>query len=345
MTIGVTPDNVGWLILLSLAAIPLFLLVVGLGAIIRRLFRIQNGFFAFAFGLVIGGGSLLGASLYLDLAGQVVPAKVLNKDEQVTYRAEGDWRHPLRVTISYVASEQPTATASFTVDGPTFDALYEGGDTLVRILPVQPWLSLVRLANQSTRTWLPWPWIGGGLAVVVALVGLWRWANRTKLGCLSLLLFLFALTTLPFILKFLEWQQSRVLQQAPLRATVTVQAVHHVIWLDPLPSHSSHGDGWDTSIDVPQPYDIVTVRYTPQGHDQSLLGVDVVDATQSTIGEGMELSAAYTQDNPRRIFLLGVNRSHYWKNPLAWVGIQVGFLVAIGLGIWGLGWVEQQWNR
>lgn len=345
MTIGVTPDNVGWLILLSLAAIPIFFLVVGLGAIIRRLLRIQNGFFAFAFGLVIGGSSLLGASLYLDLAGQVVPAKVINKDEHVTYRAEGDWRHPLRVTISYVAPEQPTATASFTVDGPTFDALHEGGDTLVRILPVQPWLSLVRLANQSTRTWLPWLWIGGGLTVVMGLVGLWRWANRNKLGCLSLLLFLLALAMLPLVFKLLEWQQSLDLQQTPLRAMVTVQTVRHVTWLDPMPSRSSHGDGWDTGFDVPQPYDIITVRYTPQGHDQSLLGVDVVDAAQPAIREGMELPAAYKQDNPRRIFLLGVNRSHYWKNPLAWVGVQVGFLVAIGLVIWFLGWLEQQWAR
>jgi hypothetical protein len=249
------------------------------------------------------------------------------------------------VTIRYVAPAQSPATATFTVDAATFDALHEGGSTPVRILPVQQWLSLVRLANQSTRTWLPWTWIGGCLVLALALVVLWRWANRSKIGCLGLILFLVCLATLPLVFKLLEWQQSLDPQQAPLRATVTVQAIHRVTWLDPMPSHSSHGDEWDTGIDVPQPYDIVTVRYTPQGHDQSLLAVDVVDADQPVVRVGMELPATYRQDNLRRIFLLAAHRSHYWKNPLAWVGIQVGLLAAIGLVLWFFGWVGSQWDR
>jgi hypothetical protein len=112
-----------------------------------------------------------------------------------------------------------------------------------------------------------------------------------------------------------------------------------------MPSRSGDSDRWDTSINVPQPYDIVTVRYTPQGQDQSLLGVDVVDAEQPVIRVGMELPAAYAADDPRRIFLLAAQRSHYWKNPLAWVGLQVGFLAAIGALFWFFGWVGQQWNR
>lgn len=345
MTIGTTPDNAGLLILLTLAALPAVMLVFGVGALLQRLLRIQNGFFGLGFALLVVGGGLLGVSLYLDLAGQIISAEVVTKDEQITYRQEGDWRHPLKVTIRYVAPAQSPANATFTVDAATFDALHEDGSTYVRILPVKQWLSLVRLANQSTRTWLPWPWIGGGLAVLVLLVALWRWANRSKIGCLGLILFLIGLATLPLLFKLREWQQSRDPLLTAQRATVTVQAVQRVIWLDPLPSRSGGGDHWDTGIDVPQPYDIVTVRYRPQGHDQALLGVDVVDADQPTLRVGMELAAAYSQDNPRRIFLLAANRSHYWKNPLAWVGIQVGLLAAMGLVLWFFGWVGTQWNR
>jgi hypothetical protein len=49
--------------------------------------------------------------------------------------------------------------------------------------------------------------------------------------------------------------------------------IERVTEIDPLPSDESDGSEWETNIEAVQPYDIVVVRYTPQGYEEPILGV------------------------------------------------------------------------
>lgn len=331
MSIGHTPDSVVILILLVFAAVPFFFLLLLVGRLLRWVLRINNPDFAafFAIGAIIV--AVLGSSLYLDLYGEVVPGSVVKKDEQIEYREEGDWQHKFTLTVAYTLPGQNSATATLSPPVDLFDSVKEGSTLPLRVLNFGDWPSLVRPASQSTLTWLPWRWIGGILAVVVALVALWKISN-TRIGCLPGVFFVCALATIPFINKWWEWQRSMDDSLTPLRASTRVESVRRVTWLDPLPGKKGSEDRWETGFSVPQPYDIVVVRYQPEGYADWVLGVDAVDAGQPDVQPGMAVIIAYSPNEPRQVRLLAARRLHYWVNPLGWVQDQMVNL-AISLGL------------
>jgi hypothetical protein len=165
MSSGQTPDNIIYLFLLAFAAIPV--LVVLVGRLLQWILRIQNTAFAPLFTVV---AAVLGSSLYLDWYGEVVQGVVVNKVEELDYREEGDWRHQLPLAVKYTLPGQSPITATLSPPPAQFDALRAGSAVPLRIVNLGEWPSLVRLADQSTLTWLPWAWIGGVAALV--LVGL-----------------------------------------------------------------------------------------------------------------------------------------------------------------------------
>jgi hypothetical protein len=341
MSFGQTPDNVVILILLVFAAIPAFFVLVLVGRLLQWILRIKNRDFATFFTLGAIVVAVLGSSLYLDLYGEVTPGSVVKKVEELEYREEGDWRHQFGLTVEYTLPGQGVATAVLSPPVDLFDAVTEGGTLSLRVLNFGEWPSLVRPADQSTLTWLPWRWIGGILALVVALVALWK-ISKTRVGCLPGVFFVCALATIPFFNKWWEWQRSMDDSLTPLRASTRVERVQRVTWLDPLPGESNDGESWETGFTIPQPYDIVTVRYQPEGYPDWVLGVDAVDAGQPAVQPGMALIVAYSAGDPRQVRLLEASRLHHWVNPLGWVQDQmVNLAIALGF-MFASAWVGER---
>jgi hypothetical protein len=348
MSIGQTPENIVILLLLAFAAVPAFFILVLVGRLLQWIFRIKSGAFPPLFTGIAIVGAVLGASLYLDLRGEVVTGSVVAKSEEIEYREEGDWRFQRRVTVQYTLPDQSPATATLSPPVAQFDTLVAGGEVALRVLNLGEWPGLVRLADQSTLTWLPWRWIGGVLGVIVALIVLWKLSD-TRVGCLPGVLFVCLLATLPFLQKYREWQQSLDPTRTPLRASTVVEAVQRITWLDPLPGESTDSDEWETGLTVPQPYDILTVRFRPQGYPDLVLGVDAVDAGRPTVRPGMPVIVEYGLDDPRRVRLLEASRLHYWANPLGWVQDQIVNLTLAFVTSLALSWLgtrlRQWWNR
>ena len=328
-----------------LAAVPVAFLLLGVGRLIQWVLRIDNSLFSLGFICFAIFGAVLGASLYLDLRGEVVQGSVTHKSETIEYREEGDWRPQRRVTVAYTLPGQSLASATLSPPVAKFDQFREGEPVTLRVLNFGDYPSLVRLADQSTRTWLPWGWIGGVLALILVGVVLWKLSD-TRVGCWPGFVFVVVLATVPFVNKWREWQQSEDPNRTPLRVSTTVVDVRRVTWLDPFPGKTNNSDEWETGFDVPQPYDIVTMRFRPQGYPDQVLAVDVVDAGQPAVRPGMAVVVEYGLDDPRVVRLLDARRLHYWKNPLGWVqsqmvAVAISFAISFGLG--GLGYRFRQW--
>ncbi|MCE7985351.1 MAG: hypothetical protein DYG89_29605 [Caldilinea sp. CFX5] len=343
MSLGVTPDNVVPVIIATLAALPVCLLLLGVGGLLRHLLGIQStilGFFVVALPLV---GTLVGASLYLDQVGVIAPAQVLKKTETIQLRKEGDWRHHYQVQVQYTAPDRTAPAASFNTTAAVFDALHEGGNTAVRTVSINGWFNLVRLAGESTWTWLPWNWLAIGLGVILLGWLGWRYFQN-KTGCALLILVALAIFVTPFVWKFIEWRNSANLSLMPLRASGVITQIERVTEIDPLPGDGSGGD-WETRIQTTQPYDIVVVRYTPRGYEEPILGVDAIDAGSQVISPEMSVEIAYAPTDPRSVRLLQGERSHHWKNPVEWLRQQAlaALLVVILMG--GVYGVERWWRR
>ena len=343
MSLGVTPETTVYIIIAMLVALPVCLLLLGIGALLRRLLGIHStlaGLFVIALPLV---GTIVGASLYLDQAGVIAPAQVLKKSETIQFRDEGDWRHHYAVQVQYTAPDGTAPAATFNTTAAIFDALSEGGNTTVRTVSINGWFNLVRLADQSTWTWIPWNWLGIGLGVILLGWLGWRFfQNRT--GCALLILVALVIFVTPFVWKFIEWQNSQNPDLMPLRATGVITQVERVTEIDPMPGEGDGGE-WETKIEAAQPYDIVVVRYTPPGYAEPILGVDAVNVGSQAVSPEMPVEIAYAAANPRSVRLLQGTRSHHWQNPMAWLKEQAmaALLILIILGaVW---WVERWWQR
>ncbi len=100
MNIGSSAADIGLVVLLLFPALLAPVLLIGVGLLIGRVLRLP-GVFAALFALALIGALLVGGSLYLDSAGQVVPALVEQRSESVALRSQGDWRHRLSVQVRY----------------------------------------------------------------------------------------------------------------------------------------------------------------------------------------------------------------------------------------------------
>ena len=341
MSLGVTADNVVPVIIAMLAALPVCLLLLGVGGLLRRLLGIQStllGLFVTVLPLV---GTLVGASLYLDQAGVIAPAQVDKKSETIQFRREGDWRHHYQVQVQYTAPDGTAPGASFSTTAAVFDALHEGGNTAVRTVSINGWFNLVRLADQSTWTWIPWNWLAIGLGVIsLGWLG-WRYFQN-KTGCALLILAALVIFVIPFVWKYIEWQNSENPGLMPLRATGVVTQVERVTEIDPMPGDGSGSSEWETEIVAAQPYDIVVVRYTPQGYAEPIFGIDAIDAGSQAVTLTMPVEIAYAQAEPRKVQLLQGARSHHWKNPVAWLREQA-LAVSLVLLLLGAVYGAERW--
>lgn len=344
MSFGTTNETIGYEIIFGLGLLASFPVVILLTLLLRWILRIQSGWFSALFiGLIYIGG-LLGASYYLDTVGTVTTATVTKKDDHITFREEGDWKHEFQVQVRYPATSGSEASSNFRTSESYFDSLRQGGLVEVRRVSLNGWFDIARFADQSTWTWIPWRWIGIGLAVLI--VGWLAWRSlKSTVGCLLMIVLLLILAMVPFAFKVMEWRNSEDASRTPLQATATVEEVKRVTTIDPLPGDSHSSDEWDTEIEVAQVYDIVVVRYTPQGYEESILGVDAVDADGAPLTPGTSLKLAYAPDTPREVRIANRTRFHHIRNPIEWVKQQLLAIGAIMLIFVVISWLGRGWQR
>lgn len=334
MSFGSSQDTVGYIIVFGLGLLLSFPIVALVVRLLQWVLRIKSGWFTLIAIVLVYVGGLVGTSLYLDSAGTPVTAKVTGKDEAISYRREGDWQEEFRIQVSYPGSNGADTTSNFRTTERYFDSLHQGQQVTVRRLSINGWFDIARFADQSTWTWIPWTWIGIGASVL--LLGWLGWKSlQNRIGCLLLSMLLLILFCVPFVVKYVAWRDSEDASRTPLQTTGTVEEVQRVTTIDPLPGKGD-GSEWETEINVAQLYDIVVVRYTPQGYEESILGVDVVDVETTGLNSGDQVEFSYAADQPRVVRLANQTRLHYIRNPLEWLKQQMFAIVLIVLLLLGV---------
>jgi hypothetical protein len=84
---------------------------------------------------VIVAGAFVAGSLYLDTAGTIITARLVDESETINLKRNGSWNRSLSLQVEYHLPEELTTT-SFTLgcDAATFDAMRIGQTVEARLL-------------------------------------------------------------------------------------------------------------------------------------------------------------------------------------------------------------------
>ena len=350
MNLGSSVDDLGLVILLIVPALLAPAMLLGLGALLARIFRLPPAPVALGFTALVVGGIILGGSLYLDQAGRTSSGIVERKDDGLRLRRQGDWQHRLSITVRYRLDGSTPVVAMPSADDSAvgldlsaaqFDQLRAGEPVQLKTLALWRSLALVRLASSSTGEWVNWGLVGGGLGLL-GLGGLAFALSRVRGGCLGMLgLGLMVSLIAPPLLVYRDWQALEDLAAKPLRAEATVREITRVTQINPLPcapgGRRCSGRGW-SEFDAPQQYDIVELVFTPESGRDLVVAVDAADVGSAQLERGASLPIAYAAADPRAAQIVGATHTHRWKNMVSFGGILLSIVLTIGAllgaGLW-----------
>ncbi|MFN8473095.1 MAG: hypothetical protein U0822_12980 [Anaerolineae bacterium] len=337
MSLGMTGENQILLLMIcivSIVVVPLVLWGVALITwLVRRFLHVDLGA-VWVFGLCVGIPlAILGGSLAIDTLGQTRTAQVIQKSEPVRlHTADGTWNQGLSMVVRYdtkgaplppyseyiaavMDAQQPGGSQEIATLSPPaedFDKLHAGDSYDVRFFRLASFASLVRPADQSTWTVIPWLWIEGAIMVAGAILLVYI-LRKTPLGYWPLaILILFALTVPP-LQGFYLWRQRDDLSGATQHATAQVKDVTRInrIFL----GQGSRGSTYDLS----QPFDIVQLAFTPPNYRDPVTVVDAVDVDgrkPAPFERGAAVAIVYAPDDPRDARIVGQTRTLHLRTPL-----------------------------
>ncbi len=273
-------------------------------------------------------------SLYLDAAGLVATAQVESKDERISFHTSGaaGWNRSYWATVRFTTEEGPTQ-ALLWLDEASFDALRPGTALDVRFVSWFP--HIARRADESTRSLVPWRWVvragvAGGLGLALWLLVLRRRSPFIKgvaiFGAIGA-----AVLWLVLPEPWLPDLEAPVLTaQAEVVRTQTVTR--------------SFLDGRRSHVEAPQPWEMVELRFVPEGRDQPVSAIDGVDVgSMPGIAVGARLPVRYNPENPRDARLSGT-RTYRWREWLQLVWLAGTLVVVVG-GFILLGRLASFWWR
>ena len=274
-----------------------------------------------------------GGSLYLDAAGMVASAQVEAKDERITYYSRGPagWNRALWATVRFDGIDGP-AQAMLWLDAPTFDALRPGSAIEVRYVPWFP--HIARPASESTRSLVPWRWLARAVIAGAAGMAIWLLLRRRS----PLLMFL---TFFAAIVGGAMWLIMPAPWLRPLAAPVlTAQA--EVVRVQTVTR--SFVNGRRVDIPAPQPWDLVELRFVPDGRDQPVVALDGVDVGSAPgLAVGAHVPVSYNANDPRDVRLPGA-RTYRWREWLLLIQ-GIASLAVVGVGFYLLGKLAKFWWR
>jgi hypothetical protein len=241
-------------------------------------------------------------SLYLDAAGVVAAAHVESKDEHINYtpRSPGGWTRSLWATVRFTGADGPTQAVLW-LDAATFDALRPGSPIDVRYVSWFP--HIARPASESTRSLVPWRWLVRGGFAGGAGVAIWLLLRRRSPLLMAATFFAAFIAGAMWLVLPAPWLPA--LDPPVLTAEAEVLRFRTVT--------RSFLDGRRTDVAAPQPWDLVELRFVPEGRDQPVVAVDGVDAgSVPGLAIGSRVPVSYNLRDPRDARLPGP-RTYRWR--------------------------------
>ena len=252
-------------------------------------------------------------SVKLDAQGIPVKCAVTAKDEAISFKYD-TWSRSNDVSVEcpWTAQNAPVE-AKLGVSDETYDRLHIGSQVQLSYLEHHPLESLglkeYRLAEQNTWSWLIDWWrtalllpLAIGFVLLVALstrgVRVARWLLVGAVGCV--LVWCLIPQTVP----------SPSGEQRTAEGTVT--NLHQVTRI----LQGSKSEGF-TAL---QPYDVVAVKFVPEGWRDPVLGIDQVDSgSMPELKEGDTVKVAYSVETPRQIAIQDATHTYYRRNIMGMV--------------------------
>lgn len=356
MNFGSSVEDLGFLIIFSLAMLFILPLMLGISGLVLRLLGLKSSGWRIGLVILFFGGLIIGGSVYLDAAGQTITGVVVEKKELIKLRIQGDWQYQFDASARYRLDGQlPAADLFAQMDDSNvglrlteaqFDELVTNTPVALKVLPLWRSLTLVRLANSSTREWLPWGWMAG--AVVIAAVA-WLAYKLAQTGTAALIIIsgmvITGLFTYPAVSVYRTWQERDSLATRPLRAQGTVLEKTLITRIDPFPCYEDCSNEWETEFDVPQQYEIIKISYVPEGRVEAVTAVASADLDSVRLEKGGSVQIAYDPNAPRAVRIIDASVSHIWRNAVGFVremGLTLIILVAF-FGAWALLWRLFRW--
>ena len=290
-------------------------------------------------------------AVYLEAAGIVTEGRVTQKRESIEMRGYDRWRHALEVTYRYTPGDTGVAeTGTHQVDPSLFDRLQVGSPVKVRYTPWRLPRSLhivamgSALAESTWRSRLPGESDSArvafdlGCAVIAGLVCVVAWRRKTRgwilaaaLGAVTVFSAVLTCGFVAFPLLFAAWRKWPgqgygwvLLGSVPLSVAVLYARIPQPT---PLPSGLSREgiaivrqvrsvdhiwSGWeDSGQQVPQPFQMADLEFTPERGHAPVHAVDRVDLNSlPDLREGAKVGVVYSLSNPRFARIDGGTRSY-----------------------------------
>lgn len=288
-------------------------------------------------------GILVGSSLWLDHRGETATAVVKSKHEEITVHRvpQGGWDRYYRIGVEFGARDGQLGMATVTVPQGRYDALHAGDSMQVRYLPFLPLLA--RTADRSTGQVIgdlaarvvadPWLlpflcWLVGGF------IALWI---ASRVATVAIVVAGLAWMALAFPIQF------PAPRPLPLAATETTARVTAVTLVTKAPtrsrsrSRSRVGRSSAESVRrLAMPYEVVLLRFAPNGQADSVVAVDAVDsASVAGLTAGAIVPIAYDRGSPRGARITLGARTYRERNRYHFLVPMMGLGVLGMFGAWG----------
>lgn len=295
------------------------------------------------FYFVVTSGLLIGGSLWLDRRGELTTARVTAKQEEITVQqvAAGGWYRWHRLGVEFDTRDGSPGMATVTVPEPRYDALHLGDTIQVRYLPFFPLLA--RAADQSTGLVARNSLVQFAADPFLIRLILWLVAGAAALFMAARIatpvIVLAGLAWIALGLPFLFPAPSSL---PPVTAESTAR-VTSVTLLTKAPARSASRTrsrvgrrAGDSVRRLAMPYEVVQLRFTPEGRPDSVVAVDAVDsASVAGLAVGAIVPIAYDPAAPRQARMTLGNRTFRERNRYHMLGPMIGVGVLGMLGAWG----------
>ena len=281
-------------------------------------------------------GAVVGYSLYLDKAGVITTGRVSAKYETIAVHA-GDWNRRFEIQAQFqVPGEHVPRYAQGNVQALTYDRTRVGDPVPIRYLPSPMLHQLVliptaRLAQDTTFSFsADWAPIERGVVVILVLGLLLLVAEKAHSRIAGVLFIILGALAFGY---FLFPRQVPAPEGNTQSARATVARISSVSRI--------FGGQHSRGIAISQPYDIVQLRFVPQGRSESVIGVDEIDHDSiSELSPGDVLPIQYQSDQPRIMRILGGSRTFPEKSRLSFLVNTGSMFLFLWFFHWLRGWIR-----
>jgi hypothetical protein len=303
----------------------------------RRVSRLSLFYF------VVTSGLLLGGSLWLDRRGELTTARVTTKQEEITVLRvpAGGWYRWHRLGVEFDTRGGRPGMATVTVPEQRYDALHPGDTIQVRHLPFFPLLA--RAADQSTGLVARDAVIQFAADPFLLRLILWLVAGAAALWLAARIatpvVVLAGLAWIALGLPFL-FPAPSPLPPMTAESTARVSSVT-LVTMAPVRSGSQSRSraarmAGDSVRRLAMPYEVVQLRFAPEGRTDSVVAVDVVDsASVAGLMVGSIVPIGYDTAAPREARMTLGSRTFRERNRYHMLGPMIGVGVLGMLGAWG----------